>query len=185
MKRMMVLALVVGLQLNGAHAQLGPGNSGGRVGSTSGTGVLPLPPEVSSIVSDDGLNQLIVVTQTRDDATSRFAIIRPRYSYSGGLAALFGGPVIPTEARLNTGRLQGFIGGFGGAGGFGNGGGNGGFSGGAGNGGFGNGGGLGGFGGGGGFGNGSGGIGAGGGGGSGFGGFGNGRLWANGRLRTR
>ena len=141
MKRSIVLALVLGLQLNGAHAQVAPG--GGRVGSTSGSGVLPLPPDVSSIVSDDGLNQLIVVTQARDDANSRFAIIRLRHSYSGGIAALFGGPVIPTEARLNTGRLAAFTG-FGGAGGFGNGGGNGGFGaggvgGGAGLGGFGNG----------------------------------------------
>lgn len=183
-RRLVLCVLILSIASIRSSAQMGPGQS------APGTGVLPLPAGVTSIVSDDALNQLIVTTQSVDNPSPQFLAIRPRHVYSGGIAMLFGGPVIPTMARGNLGALVGGtgLGGFGGFGGFGAGGfGNAGFGGGFGTGGFGNPGFGGGNFGGGGLGQGAGGFGgAGMGGGSGFGsmGFGNGRR-ANGRFGPR
>ena len=88
-------------------------------------GILQAPPEIAGIVSIDAHNVLLVESQSSYDpkAPRQYSLFVPRHVYSGGLARLFGGSVIPTEVlaipesarRSNFGAPGGVSSGFGGS----------------------------------------------------------------------
>jgi len=88
-------------------------------------GVLQAPPTITNIVSIEAHNVLLVESQSSDDlnAPKQYSLFIPRHVYSGGLARLFGGSVIPTEVfaipesarRSNSGSPGGVSSGFGGS----------------------------------------------------------------------
>jgi hypothetical protein len=72
--------------------------------ATGGNGVLQLPPGVEQLVSIDAHNILLAQLRDPDNPDRRsYAVIVPQHVYSGGLARLFGGTVIPTEQFLVPG----------------------------------------------------------------------------------
>jgi len=69
-------------------------------------GVLRLPDNVTSITSVDAHNLIILETQESselDDAPRQYSLYVPRHIYSGALARLFGGTVIPSELLISPG----------------------------------------------------------------------------------
>lgn len=91
-----------------AHAQFGDGQTRGNAtgrqngrntrndGGGGNGGIFPLPEGVNRVISIDAQNVLLAEMEGADGQTE-YALIRPRHVYSGGLARLFGGDVIPTE----------------------------------------------------------------------------------------
>jgi len=106
-----------------AHAQFGDGqtgrdqtrrqNRGGQPndrGRGGNGGVFELPEGVSRVISIDAQNVLLAEMEG-EDGQKEYVAIRPRHIYSGGLARLFGGDVIPTEEFVSPAFANG--GGFG------------------------------------------------------------------------
>lgn len=64
-----------------------------------GEGVLAPPPEISNIISIDAHNYVLVETQDpqQPNAPREYSLAIPKHIYSGGVARVFGGTVIPTE----------------------------------------------------------------------------------------
>lgn len=91
-------------------------------------GALKLPSDVRRVISIDAHNILLAETVDPENAEeSEYAALRVLHVYSGGIARLFGGTVIPTELLVspafNKGGFGGAnpsgittVGGFGGAG---------------------------------------------------------------------
>lgn len=71
--------------------------------TTAASGVLRPPSGVTKIVSVDAHNVLIVETEDAPDAPKQYSLIIPRHIYSGSLARLFGGSVIPAEMMVSPG----------------------------------------------------------------------------------
>lgn len=63
------------------------------------TGVLTPPPDISTIVSIDAHNALIIGTRDPQtpNAPEEFSLRTPRHVYAGGITRLFGGSIMPTE----------------------------------------------------------------------------------------
>ncbi|NCO33319.1 MAG: hypothetical protein AUJ92_12115 [Armatimonadetes bacterium CG2_30_59_28] len=71
---------------------------------------LPLPDGVNSVTSYDPQNS-IIAAYTGEDGRLHYEVIPLRHVYSGGIARIFGGAVIPTQSMVtpvppNTGGLN-------------------------------------------------------------------------------
>jgi len=84
MKKLSLLLMVL-LMASSYHVQAQQG------------GVLPLPEGVQSVTSYDPQNSLIVA-YTGQDGRLHYEVIPLKHVYSGGIAMIFGGNVIPTQA---------------------------------------------------------------------------------------
>lgn len=87
------LTLILGAALHPAKAQ-------NTRSSMRNDGVLPLPPEVSTVLSIDAHNSVIIGTRDpkdTSDAPEKFTPYSPRHIYSGVLGRLFGGAITTTE----------------------------------------------------------------------------------------
>ena len=62
-------------------------------------GVLQAPADITGIVSIDAHNTLLVESQAPGEP-KQYSLFVVRHIYSGGLARLFGGSIIPTEALV-------------------------------------------------------------------------------------
>lgn len=83
------VALSAGFVGSAAQAQTAP----------AGAGTMELPKGVTRVISIDAHNFLLVESVDAD-GKKKYSIIQPRHVYSGGLARIFGGTVIPTEALV-------------------------------------------------------------------------------------
>lgn len=72
---------------------------------TAGNGaVFPLPPGVQQVVSIDAQNSLLVASQNdAGDPATQINLIEIQHVYSGGIARLFGGTVLPAAMFLTPG----------------------------------------------------------------------------------
>ena len=86
MKHLLTIA-VLGFSFSAAHAQ------------SANTGVLQPPPEISTILSIDAHNALIIGERDprTPNAPENLSLVAPRHIYSGGIARVLGGTIVPTE----------------------------------------------------------------------------------------
>lgn len=87
--------------------QAATGQNSGR-GQQNGRSVLPLPKGITKVISVDSQNSLLVEMDDPDDPTQKqYTVIRINHVYSGGIARLLGGTIIPTELLVSPGYSQG------------------------------------------------------------------------------
>jgi len=65
-------------------------------------GVLTPPPEITSIISIDAHNTVLIESQNPDapNEPKQYSLSVPRHIYSGSIARIFGGTIIPTEVLV-------------------------------------------------------------------------------------
>ena len=99
MKRFLLCGALCALSVLPAHAQ-------GRVNAQNqpNGAVFPLPPNVQNVVSIDAQNLLIYQSQTNGQTVYTPSIVQ--HVYSGGIARLFGGTVIPTAQFATPGLFN-------------------------------------------------------------------------------
>ncbi|MBV9864649.1 MAG: hypothetical protein JO316_04820 [Abitibacteriaceae bacterium] len=100
-------------------------NRGTNGGQQDGQGTLPLPQGITNVISVDAQNTLLVEYEDPDNpGQKQYQAIRINHVYSGGIAKILGGDVIPTETFVSPSYSQqngnGGYGGFGGQTGYGN-----------------------------------------------------------------
>lgn len=68
------------------------------------SGVLAPPSPVTNVISIDAHNTLLIESQPQNasqkDANKEYSLAVPLHVYSGGIARLFGGTVVPTEVLI-------------------------------------------------------------------------------------
>ncbi|HVF11244.1 MAG TPA: hypothetical protein VNA16_10595, partial [Abditibacteriaceae bacterium] len=75
-------------------------------------GVIKLPSDVRQVISIDAHNVLLAETADPDEPTeSEYAALVVRHVYSGGIARILGGTVIPTEIFVSPAFNKGGFGG--------------------------------------------------------------------------
>lgn len=91
------MALSLGAAFSSANAQTA--SSSARNSTRGNTGIISLPPEISTVLSIDAHNSAIIGTRDpkTPDAPERFSPYSPRHIYSGVLGRLFGGTITTTE----------------------------------------------------------------------------------------
>lgn len=72
-------------------------NGRGRNNGQNSGGVIELPPGVRNVISIDAHNILIAEVESSTGEGSEYVPLAVRHVYSGGIAKIFGGTVIPTE----------------------------------------------------------------------------------------
>ena len=69
------------------------------------SGIFQLPPSVQNVVSIDAQNLLIIASQ--NNGQTAYTPLLIQHVYSGGIARLFGGSVVPTAQFATPGLLNG------------------------------------------------------------------------------
>lgn len=116
-----VLSVAVCLVAPAAAQQSGRGQNNGRNNGQNNGGVIPLPKGVRNVISIDAHNTLLAEVEDDTGQNSEYVQMQVRHVYSGGIAKILGGTVIPTEQFVSPAFNK--------QGGFGNNGGNNGFQG--------------------------------------------------------
>jgi hypothetical protein len=79
-----------------------------QVASAQNNATVTPPAAVTNIISIDAHNNIIVETQDPQDANApkEYSLAVPQHVYSGGLARMMGGSVIPTEVLVVPGSAR-------------------------------------------------------------------------------
>ncbi len=105
MKPLLFGALAGALLCTPALAQPQRGGDNTNFGAQNGA-VFQLPQGVQNIVSIDALNTLIIASDGEQPGQTRYTPLRIKHVYSGGIARLFGGLVVPTAQFATPGAFD-------------------------------------------------------------------------------
>ena len=108
MKNLLLCALSGALLCTPAFAQQqrGGNNQNNAFGAQGGA-VFQLPPSVQNVVSIDALNMLIIASDGEREGETQYTPTIIQHVYSGGIARLFGGTVVPTAQFVSPGVMNG------------------------------------------------------------------------------
>ena len=104
MKPLLFGALAGALLCTSALAQPQRGGDNTNFGAQNGA-VFQLPQGVQNIVSIDALNTIIIASDGEQPGQTRYTPLRIKHVYSGGIARLFGGLVVPTAQFATPGAF--------------------------------------------------------------------------------
>ena len=116
MKNLLLCALAGALLCTPALAQPGRGGNngntnfgaqGGANGGANGGAVFQLPPSVQNVVSIDALNMIVIASEGAREGETQYTPTIIQHVYSGGIARLFGGAVVPTAQFATPGLMNG------------------------------------------------------------------------------